>query len=48
MHLASKKKHHNAIVVAIARKLLTIIWTLLSKNEKFDDYYHLKNKPSVK
>jgi len=41
-HLASKKKHHNAIVVAVARKLLTIIWTLLSKNEKFDDYYHLK------
>ena len=45
-HLASKKKHHNAIVVAVARKLLTIIWTLLSKNEKFDGYYHLNNKQS--
>ena len=36
------KKHHNAIIVAIARQLLTIIWTLLSKEEKFDNEYHLK------
>lgn len=43
IHLKSMKKHHNAIVVAIARKMLVIIWTLLSKEEYFDGNYHLKN-----
>lgn len=42
LHLKSMKKHHNAIVVAVARKLLVIIWTLLSKKETFDEIYHLK------
>ncbi len=42
-HLKSMKKNHNAIVVAIARKLLVIIWTLLSEKETFDKNYHLKN-----
>lgn len=39
LHLKSMRKHHNAIVVAVARKLLVIIWTLLSKNENFDKNY---------
>jgi len=42
IHLKRMKKHHNVIVVAVARKLLTIIWTLLSKKERFDPEYHLK------
>ncbi len=47
-HLKEMKKHHNAFIVAIARLLLTIIWTLLSKEEKFDNEYHLKkNIPSI-
>ena len=47
-HLKEMKKHHNAIIVAIARQLLTIIWALLSKEEKFDNQYHLKkNIPSI-
>lgn len=41
-HMKSMKKHHNAIVVAIARKLLVIIWTLFSRKETFDKNYHLK------
>lgn len=42
-HLRGMKKHHNAVIVAIARQLLTIIWTLLTKQENFDTQYHLKN-----
>jgi len=42
-HLRGMKKHHNAIIVAIARQLLTIIWTLLTKQENFDPEYNLKN-----
>jgi transposase len=45
IHLKSKKKSHNAIVVAIARKMLVLIWTLLSKDEYFDKDYHLKDLP---
>ena len=41
-HLRGMKKHHNAVIVAIARQLLTIIWTLLTKQENFDTQYHLK------
>lgn len=41
IHLKTMKKRTNAIAVANARKLLVIIWTLLSKKEKFDKYYHL-------
>lgn len=43
-HLRGMKKHHNAVIVAIARQLLTIIWTLLTKEENFDPEYQLKNK----
>lgn len=43
-HLKGMKKHHNAIIVAIARQMLTIIWTLLSKKESFDKSYHLQKK----
>ena len=43
-HLKGMKKHHNAIIVAIARQMLTIIWTLLTKKEHFDKEYHLKKK----
>jgi hypothetical protein len=39
------KKSNNAIVVAIARKMLVLIWTLLSKDEYFDKDYHLKDLP---
>ena len=42
IHLKTMKKQHNAIVVANARKMLVIIWTLLSKNETFDNDYHFK------
>lgn len=42
-HLRGMKKHHNAVIIAIARQLLTIIWTLLTKQENFDTQYHLKN-----
>ena len=42
-HLRGMKKHHNAVIVAVARQLLTIIWTLLTKQENFDNQYHLKN-----
>lgn len=42
IHLKTMKKRTNAIAVANARKLLVIIWTLLSKNETFDKHYHLK------
>lgn len=42
-HLKGMKKHHNVITVAIARTMLTIIWTLLIKKESFDFDYHLKN-----
>ncbi|MDX9748712.1 MAG: IS110 family transposase [Paludibacter sp.] len=41
-HLKGMKKHHNAVIVAIARQLLTIVWTLLTKQEQFDKQYHLK------
>lgn len=43
-HLKGMKKHHNAIIVAIARQILTIIWTLLSKKENFDKTYQIKKK----
>jgi hypothetical protein len=43
IHLKSMRKHNNDIVVAIARKILVIAWTLLSKDEYFDKDYHLKN-----
>ena len=43
-HLRGMKKHHNAVIIAIARQMLTIIWTLLSKHESFDQAYHLKKK----
>ncbi len=43
-HLRNMKKHHNAAIVAIARQLLTIIWTLLSRQENFDKEYHLKKQ----
>ena len=43
-HLKGMKKHHNAIVVAIARQILTIIWTLLSRKENFDKTYQIKKK----
>lgn len=43
-HLKGMKKHHNAIVVAIARQMLTIIWTLLTKKESFDGAYHLQER----
>jgi transposase len=47
-HLKEMKKHHNSIIVAIARQLLKIIWTLLWKEEKFDTEYHLKKHiPSI-
>jgi transposase len=45
IHLKSMKKSNNAIVVAIARKMLVLIWTLLSKDEYFDKDYHLKDLP---
>lgn len=47
LHLASKKKHHNVIVVAVARKLLTIIWTLLSENKTFDIQYQFNLKQAL-
>lgn len=40
-NLKGRKKHHNAVIVAIARQMLTIIWTLISKKETFDKEYHL-------
>ncbi len=43
-HLKKNKKHHNTIVVAVARKMLTIIWTLLSTSQHFDKTYHLHKK----
>jgi len=43
-HLKGMKKHHNAIIVAVAREMLTVIWTLLSRHENFDETYHLKKK----
>ncbi len=43
IYLKSMKKHNNAVTVAIARKMLVVIWTLLSKDEYFDREYHLKN-----
>lgn len=46
-HLKSMKKHNNAIIVAIARKMLMIIWTLFSKDESFDKDYHLKKLPTL-
>ena len=43
-HLKGMKKHHNAIIVAVARQMLTIIWTLLSKKENFDKTYQTRKK----
>lgn len=43
IHLKNKKKRNNAIVIAVARKMLVVIWTLLSKDEYFDNDYHLKD-----
>lgn len=45
-HLKSMKKNNNAIIVAIARKMLVIIWTLFSKDEFLDKDYHLKKLPT--
>lgn len=45
IHLKDMKKRNNAIVIAIAQKMLVIIWTLLSKDEYFDNDYHLKDLP---
>ncbi|HOV83252.1 MAG TPA: hypothetical protein PLE52_00335 [Paludibacteraceae bacterium] len=41
------KKHHNIIITATAQEQLVIIWTLLSKEEKFDNEYHLKKKTPI-
>ncbi len=42
-HLRNKNKNHNKAIVAVARTLLVIIWTLLSKEEEFDFDYQSKN-----
>jgi transposase len=46
-HLKGMKKHHNAVIVAIARQMLTIVWTLLSRKEYFDKSYQLTKKASL-
>lgn len=38
------KKHHNAIIVAVARQMLTIVWTMLSKKENFDKTYQTRKE----
>lgn len=43
-HLKEMEKHHNAIIVAVARQMLTIVWTLLSKKENFDKTYQTRKK----
>ncbi len=46
-HLKGMKKHHNTVIVAIARQMLTIVWTLLSKKEYFDKSYQFTKKASL-
>lgn len=43
-HLKGMKKHHNAIIIAVAKQMLTIVWTLLSKKENFDKTYQTRKK----
>lgn len=43
-HLKGMKKHHNAIIVAVARQMLTIVWTMLSKKENFDKTYQTRKE----
>jgi transposase len=43
-HLKGMKKHHKRVIIVVARKMLTIIWTLLSTKQNFDKEYHLKKK----
>ena len=43
-----KRRGHKKAVIAIARKLLTAIWHMLSKNESYNaELYHKADKPPV-
>ena len=43
-----KRRGHKKAVIAIARRLLTAIWHMLSKNETYNaDLYHKADKPPV-